>query len=164
MRSQPMLLWLYPENWLFGYRHYKLDCRYPWSDSRHIHRYRPVSHAVGWFVFVVYVIILILSALLLQGIRHERRGFVMAWVWGMVVCVILQIIGAILDIVAGVWGTGIADCHTFHGLIKNAWKILENSGSIWNIFEGPGMILEASGTFWKLLEKSWKLLEHSGSF
>jgi len=52
----------------------------------------------GWFSLVVNGITIVLCALLLQGVRQERRGFVMAWVWGMIVMIILQIIGAIITI------------------------------------------------------------------
>ncbi|XP_050714523.1 uncharacterized protein LOC126997464 [Eriocheir sinensis] len=52
-----------------------------------------------WVGFVTNLILVIVSCLLIQGIRTERRGFVMVWVWTMVVLVTINIIMAVIILI-----------------------------------------------------------------
>lgn len=53
----------------------------------------------GWVDMVINIITLILAAILIQGVRAEKRGLVMVWVWVMGIIVIINIILGIIAII-----------------------------------------------------------------
>ncbi|XP_063873036.1 uncharacterized protein LOC135107292 isoform X2 [Scylla paramamosain] len=54
---------------------------------------------VGWIGFATNLFVVIVSCILIMGIRQERRGFVMTWVITMVVIIIINIITSIIALV-----------------------------------------------------------------
>lgn len=57
------------------------------------------GNASGWIGFATNLFVVIVSCLLIQGIRTERRGYVMAWVITMVVIIVINIILAIIILI-----------------------------------------------------------------
>ncbi|XP_037796310.1 uncharacterized protein LOC119591628 isoform X2 [Penaeus monodon] len=53
----------------------------------------------GWVDFFIDVVNIILAAILIHGIRTERRELVLAWVWGTAVMVCITIIVGIVILV-----------------------------------------------------------------
>lgn len=53
----------------------------------------------GWIGFVINLLVVIVSCFLMQGIRQERRGYVMTWVYTMAVLIIINIIFAVIVLV-----------------------------------------------------------------
>ncbi|XP_045593576.1 uncharacterized protein [Procambarus clarkii] len=60
------------------------------------------GHKEGWVTLVVNLITIAICIILIQGIRKERRGWVMTWVWttGIIIAIniILIVIGIILTL------------------------------------------------------------------
>ncbi|XP_042233391.1 uncharacterized protein LOC121873756, partial [Homarus americanus] len=55
--------------------------------------------ADGWITMAVSIIHLIVNILLIQGVKQERRSFVMLWVWVSIICVVLYSILAVVTII-----------------------------------------------------------------
>ncbi|XP_045134370.1 uncharacterized protein LOC123517953 isoform X2 [Portunus trituberculatus] len=57
------------------------------------------GNASGWIGFAINLFVVIVSCFLIQGIRQERRGYVMSWVITMVVIIIINIILSIIILI-----------------------------------------------------------------
>ncbi|XP_042856780.1 uncharacterized protein LOC122243320 isoform X2 [Penaeus japonicus] len=55
--------------------------------------------SVQWVRLAIHVIQLIFNCLLIHGIRKERKGFVMAWVWVMTIIVLGTVILCVIELV-----------------------------------------------------------------
>lgn len=60
----------------------------------------PAHYQGGWVGVIMSILHLIVSILLLLGIRKEKRNFIMIWVWTTIVIIVITLIYGIVAIFA----------------------------------------------------------------
>lgn len=55
----------------------------------------------GWVGVIMYIINLIVSIMLLIGVRKEKRNFLMIWVWFSIICLVINLIAGGLGVLGG---------------------------------------------------------------